>query len=364
MQILTLPYPKFLRVPTHVFFVFCFGMSQGASAQSFENGNFENGTQGWTGCLADIGPASDHGGTGDNMVAAVNGNSDPGLFDDNLLCQTISGFVVGAVYRLEFEATRSGIGNPPDTVTAIVSLDNDALFRVVERFGGYAMASEGFDFIASLTTHEFRVEPGFREPDGMVFDNFTISSVSALPIELLYFTGEAIADGVQLTWATAMELDNDHFTVQRSRDAQEWYDVVKVQGAGNSHVQIGYSVKDPSPLPGLSYYRLTQTDILGEKTVFNAVPIHAKGSSFGAVSVFPNPSTNGQLWLVADRVAEATTVPLTINDIHGRLIHHSMVTMAPGVALDLAHHVSLNEGVYLVSIHVAGRSQALRLVVQ
>lgn len=358
------PLPEIHRVLPHVFFVLCLGFAQGVGAQAFDNGDFENGSTGWSGCLTEIGPATNYGGAESTMVSAVDGNSTPDLSDDHVLCQSISGFVVGDVYRLKFDATRSGIGNPPDTVSVIMSLDNDALFRTVKRGGGFAMVSEAFDFIASQTTHEFTVEPDFQAPEGMLFDNFSITSISALPIELLYFTGEALTDGVRLNWATATEQDNDHFTVQRSRDGQEWQDVLEVQGAGNSVVQLGYSANDPSPIPGLAYYRLMQTDIQGDVTVFTAVPVHATINTPVDLSVFPNPSTNGRLWLAAGRLAEEVVVPVTIIDMQGRLVHSALITMAPGVAVDISRDMPLNEGVYLVSVPVAGVPQGVRVVVQ
>lgn len=339
------------------------GVSHGASAQSFQNGDFENGEVGWSGCLVEIGAASAYGGEGNSMVAAVNGNILPDASDDHLLCQSISGFVVGNMYRLEFDATRSGIGNPPDTVSASIFLDNDALYRTVRRSGEYAMTSEAYDFTASLTTHEFTMETEIQGPDGLLFDNFTITPISILPIELLYFTGEAISNGVRFEWATATELDNDHFTVQRSQDGQEWYDVLVRQGAGSSVGQIEYSALDASPLPGLAYYRLKQSDIDGSETIFNTLAIRTTGGAELDLAVFPNPS-NGSFSLVAEGLVEQEQVPVTILDMQGRAVHSTSITLAQGLAVDITDDLPLSEGVYLLSLPIAGVQHGVRVVVQ
>ncbi len=356
--------PQIRRVLAQVSLVLCLGIPQGVSAQAFENGNFENGSVGWSGCLVEIGTASEYGGASSTMVASVNGSIEPDPSDDHLLCQSISGFVVGNAYRLEFDATRSGIGNPTHPVSVIMTLDYDALFRTVVRDGDYSMMNEAFEFTASQTTHQFTVEPDVQAPQGMIFDNFTINSISTLPIELLYFTGESLSAGVRLDWATATEQDNDHFTVQRSRDGQQWNDLLVVQGAGNSSVHIGYSAKDESPISGLAYYRLKQKDIHGDETIFNAVPVHARIETPVELSVFPNPSTNGQLWLAAGRLTEEVVIPVTIMDMQGRLVHTALINMAPGVAVDISNDIPLNEGVYLVSVPFAGVLHGIRVVVQ
>ena len=47
-------------------------------------------------------------------------------------------------------------------------------------------------------------------------DEFTGGASSLLPIELISFTG-TLADGqVELAWATAAEINNDYFTIERS----------------------------------------------------------------------------------------------------------------------------------------------------
>jgi len=363
MQNFPLPLAKLLRVLPHVFFGLGLGLAQGAAAQAFENGDFENGSLGWSGCITEMGTAVTYGGAGSNRVAEVDGHFNAGPSDDRMLCQTITGFIVGGVYRLEFQATRRGNNTPPNPVSVTVTM-NDALQVIVTRSGGYAMVAEGFEFTATSTTHQFMVRPNFQGSFGMIFDNFALYHLYTLPIELLYFTGEAFTDGVHLSWATATEQDNDHFTIQRSSDGQQWQNVLEVQGAGNSVVERDYSANDPSPMPGLSYYRLKQTDIHGDETVFTSVSVHSTIGTQVGLSVFPNPSTNGQLWLAAGRLAEEVTVPVTIIDMQGRLVHTAHITLAPGVAVEISREVPLDEGVYLVSIPVAGVPQGVRVVVQ
>lgn len=84
-----------------------------------------------------------------------------------------------------------------------------------------------------------------------------------LPVELLYFN-VSTNDNVVLTWATATEINNDHFTIQRSEDGVTFYEIGKVDGNGNSTETITYTFTDKSIAAPIYYYRLKQVDFDGQ----------------------------------------------------------------------------------------------------
>ena len=55
---------------------------------------------------------------------------------------------------------------------------------------------------------------------------------STLPIELLQFRAVPVGNTVHLDWATATELNNDRFIVQRSRDQTSFEDVLMILAQG------------------------------------------------------------------------------------------------------------------------------------
>jgi autotransporter-associated beta strand protein len=113
---------------------------------------------------------------------------------------------------------------------------------------------------------------------------------SPLPIELVSFGATCEDDGVLLAWSTATELNNDHFTIERSSDVEHWEEVGIVPGAGNSSSLLHYSLVDEAPLPGIAYYRLKQTDMDGTFAHSDMVPAQcAKGNTINAL-LYPNPT--------------------------------------------------------------------------
>ena len=129
-------------------------------AQTITNPGFESGTTGWT-CQMEVNAVSVYGGTGSNKVAEVDGDANASsTADDRLLCQTITGFVVGAVYALEFDATRRTSASTPATVSVTLTVSG-ALSAVITRTGGWNLARERLFFTATSTSHALRITPNF-----------------------------------------------------------------------------------------------------------------------------------------------------------------------------------------------------------
>jgi len=112
-----------------------------------------------------------------------------------------------------------------------------------------------------------------------------------LPIELVEFTaGFNSENDVDLSWITASEINNDYFTVERSRDAEDFDMIVTVLGAGNSNEMLYYESTDENPLLGISYYRLKQTDYDGDFSYSKIEVVkNLKELNF---SITPNPATD------------------------------------------------------------------------
>jgi len=117
---------------------------------------------------------------------------------------------------------------------------------------------------------------------------------SPLPITLLSFEANFNTHKVDLKWITSSELNNDYFTVERSKDALTWEEVIRTNGAGNSNVNIEYVETDYNPYEGISYYRLKQTDFDGNFEYFNIVPVKVELLNKGEMSLFPNPLIKGE----------------------------------------------------------------------
>lgn len=104
---------------------------------------------------------------------------------------------------------------------------------------------------------------------------FTIDCSSVLPIDLLEFNGYSKGITNYIYWVTSSETNNDYFTIERSRNAINWDIIGKVEGAGNSNVELSYHYQDDSFVNGINYYRLKQTDFDGNFTYSKLITINS-----------------------------------------------------------------------------------------
>jgi hypothetical protein len=121
-----------------------------------------------------------------------------------------------------------------------------------------------------------------------VFGNLT----NPLPIELVSFKAELISiNECRLTWKTASEINNDFFTVMKSYDGENWFELNKISGAGNSSVTNHYSLLDPNITSPITYYQLKQTDYDGTSVLSEIVSVYSEMTS-NDILIYPNPTEN------------------------------------------------------------------------
>ncbi|MCP4521641.1 MAG: T9SS type A sorting domain-containing protein [Cytophagales bacterium] len=112
-----------------------------------------------------------------------------------------------------------------------------------------------------------------------------------LPIELELFYVKKKADGAEIVWATSQEISNDYFVIQRSVHQNEWEDVYKVEGQGDSHELSSYQYINPITAPDVYYYRLKQVDFDGQFT-YSQILYADFTTDNEELIVYPNPTEN------------------------------------------------------------------------
>jgi hypothetical protein len=135
-----------------------------------------------------------------------------------------------------------------------------------------------------------------------------------LPVQLVDFTAEPDGNKVRVEWATASEKENALFTVERGRTPEELRAIGSLPGAGTTTMMQHYVFHDSSPLSGLSYYRLTQTDVDGTTSHSAVVPVAFMPD--GGIRVVPDATGTG--WIVT--LDAAVTGEWMVVDMLGRAV--------------------------------------------
>jgi Secretion system C-terminal sorting domain/Beta-propeller repeat len=188
----------------------------------------------------------------------------------------------------------------------ISKLDAAGNFAWAKRIGGSNFdKGVGIAVDASnnvYTTGSFRAIADF-DPDAPVFnltssgsdDLFVhkMSQQSVLPVELISFTGKKANSINHLSWVTSQEVNNDYFTLEKSKDGIRFEQLTIIPGAGSSSSPIQYNYEDLNPYNGITYYKLKQTDRDGRSKYSRVIAISSHntgGNQF--VFVYPNPSSD------------------------------------------------------------------------
>lgn len=101
-----------------------------------------------------------------------------------------------------------------------------------------------------------------------------------LPIELMYFEGFALSNGILLRWGTATEVNNYGFEIQRGDGNLIFNTIDFVPGSGNSNSPKHYFYIDSTlPSTGNYFYRLKQIDNDGTFAYSDTIQIFYQQSS-------------------------------------------------------------------------------------
>lgn len=114
-----------------------------------------------------------------------------------------------------------------------------------------------------------------------------------IPVELMYFKGHKVNKGIELYWATASEINNYGFYVERKIGGDKiWQSIGFVKGNNNSNIEHQYVYLDRTTEPNNIYqYRLRQMDIDGTVSSFsNVITIsYSMDFEFDMIQNTPNP---------------------------------------------------------------------------
>ncbi len=190
------------------------------------------------------------------------------------------------------------------------------------------------------------------------------NSPVSLPVELIYLTATPVDNRfIRLDWATAAEINNKGFEVERSDDGENFTKIGWVDGNGNSSQTITYKLDDKDVIPNkVYYYRLKQIDNDGQYEytyIVSAKLIAEKGFVFEDMR--PNPANNKVVLNIL--TATAQEVKVNVLDVLGQIVLKQNWQLSEGLngtELDLQN---LAGGTYTVTVISEGSYTSKKLVI-
>ena len=171
-----------------------------------------------------------------------------------------------------------------------------------------------------------------------------------LPVELIELYAENLSAKVVVHWATASELDNDYFLVERAGADLQFRAIGKVDGKGTKNERTDYLFNDYEPLLGTSYYRLRQVDYNGKWTNTKAVSVTRTTNNLPP-ALYPNPNQAGRELYMRGLVDANMIKQLRIISITGQEVTATIPvrTSVDGIVV-ISLPQNLSKGIYILNV--------------
>lgn len=342
-----------------------------SSTDNWKNQLFENDGDG---TFTDVGPTTgmdDSTKTRNNIFGDYDNDGDPDVFVINY----------GEAFMLKRNDNNNGnnwlkvklVGNDSnkDGIGSKIKLtDGDGVIQYFEtRSGSNLGGGDAIDAYFGIGTATSITELEVTWPTGEVqtVSNVAINQTEEvvedvpLPVELINFTGKSREHDILLEWATAIEINNDHFKLQKSLDGRDFENIATVFGNGTTNSPSYYEHVDQNPFGGENYYRLEQFDKDGQSSYSPVILVRFPVLD-PAVAVIPNPVNDGKINVRYN--APDDEVSLELFNILGKRFYGETIDNDGNVYTKTINASNLAPGIYLVRISGLFGQQTTKVLVR
>ena len=185
------------------------------------------------------------------------------------------------------------------------------------------------------------------------------SAASALPVVLSGFNAVCRNNKIQLAW-TKQSTTAGTCNIERGSDGRNFTKVAAV--TSNASGGETFSWIDPSPLPGVSYYRLRVVDENGFTSYSTIAGINTCNTDITRIA---SDAVTGQPTLVI-QLQQNASVNINLYDVLGHSITVSGLTGRHSMAQGLYHlpvaQQHLASGLYMLSVTINGNKNVFRII--
>ncbi|MEO7922618.1 MAG: T9SS type A sorting domain-containing protein [Chitinophagaceae bacterium] len=175
---------------------------------------------------------------------------------------------------------------------------------------------------------------------------FISNGCSPLPVSFTSFTATRNHSNVVVKWATASELNNSGFAIERNVNGT-WEQVAFVPSqavGGNSDAVLNYQYIDYNNTKGITQYRVKQIDLDAKSKYSEVRAVRGEGQT-GKTVVYPNPTNDGKVNIVFEDANVSRDI--SVSDMSGRTVKQLRGITNNNIQID-----NLTPGIYSIRIVV------------
>jgi hypothetical protein len=189
-------------------------------------------------------------------------------------------------------------------------------------------------------------------------NGFVTVQEMVVSVELTTFYGNRTADGIQLFWTTATELNNHGYFIERQFEDLQWEIIGFIEGKGNSQNIEYYSfidhVNSYQRMNRISY-RIKQVDYAGNYEYYGSISFSCENSpnEFQLFANYPNPfnpTTRIGVFSI-----NSTDIEFIISDISGGIVRKEIKNIPSGYSEiewdgKNSENIALPAGIYIYTV--------------
>ncbi|MGE0562402.1 MAG: T9SS type A sorting domain-containing protein [Flavobacteriales bacterium] len=242
----------------------------------------------------------------------------------------------------------------------LIDTDNDGVFSDETPISGATSLGSNIYEFSSVSGGATGIRNNTR---------FTLGTINKgqtpLPVKLLSFEANFNVDRVDLKWVTSTEINNDFFTIEKSKDLKNWEIVSNISAAGNTNTNVEYFEVDYFPYQGVSYYRLKQTDYDGTFSYSNIVPVKVDKKINGEFGLFPNPVKRGEQLKIQFSEIIDSEVLIVIKDAKGEEFYSKAILHSKdGLIIAIPIDKEIPSGIYIVNASPEDQIYSQKLIIK
>ena len=186
--------------------------------------------------------------------------------------------------------------------------------------------------------------------------NATCPGLSALPVDIIYFTGKLNGNNLNLNWEVGAEFNLLNYEVESSFNGTNFNKIATVE-AKNMHT-YSYTQSAEEIRGRRVYYRIKKVDKNGKYTYSEVFTIHIPLNT--KFTVYPNPAKG----FISINLSNITAISsqLTITDLAGKIVLSKTITTQNGNVLVSTNN--LVNGVYFVQLKINNEVLVSKLVIE
>ncbi len=163
----------------------------------------------------------------------------------------------------------------------------------------------------------------------------------------------------RISWSTGLEQANDSYTIQRSVDANQFFDIKTIAAQGNTNSISEYTETDETPdLFTENYYRIKLIRSDGSIRYSTTKSFRFENKK---IELFPNPATDELYLGLSD--FEDGSIPVKIYDMNGKLRLSDQFDIVNGLATEnILERTNLEAGIYSLQIGGSDKGNIYRFV--